>query len=79
MVAGMTVVPLRPPKRPQPEIWQCQCGCQNFWLYADGRIECAECNRFHDSMTGSWQIIDPTGPVSLRERQDDGTIVIREK
>lgn len=73
----MTVVSL--PEKPLPRIWECDCGCQNFWLYEDGRIECAECNTFHDAMTGYWKIVDLTAPVSVRERQDDGTIVVRQK
>ena len=59
----MSVIEFRrkpPPPTPLPEaaaVWQCNCGCEVFWLYQDGRVECPECNVFHDEMTGYWAIV----------------------
>ena len=46
-------VPKPPP--PKPQVYVCYCGCEGFWLYRDGRVECHECNTFHDDMTGYGQ------------------------
>lgn len=53
----MTILAFRGREKPKPKVWQCNCGCEAFWLYEDGRVECQECNTFHDSMTGHWKII----------------------
>jgi hypothetical protein len=68
----MTVIPLEQKAKPPSKIWVCDCGCENFWLYQDGRVECVECNTIHDTMTGYWKIIDPDGPVLLREKPNAG-------
>ena len=44
-------------ERAQPKVYVCDCGCENFWLYQDGQVECAACNAFHDGMTGYWKLI----------------------
>lgn len=34
-------------------VWQCKCGeeqNQKFFLYRDGRIQCAGCDGFHDDI-----------------------------
>lgn len=76
----MTVVsfPAKPDK-PKPRVWVCNCGCQNFWLYEDGQIECVECGTFHHSETGTWLIANLEAPVKFRVRQPDGTYVLTEK
>ena len=56
-----TVVTFRTKEKPRPRIWKCDCGCEVYWLYEDGQVECAECNTFHDAVTGYWQLIDPDG------------------
>ena len=51
-------VRLRP--EPAPEsVWQCNCGCQHFWLHEDGRVECPDCGVWQDGMTGYWMICAP--------------------
>lgn len=69
----MTVTSFPREEKPKTRVWACNCGCENFWLHEDGRIECAECRIFHDSMTGYWRIVDLAAPVSFRVRQEDGT------
>jgi len=65
----MTVLNFKKPEKPAPRVYQCQCGCENFWLYDDGQIECAECNTFHPDMTGYWKTIDPEGETYERPSQ----------
>jgi len=71
----MTVENFRPKEKSKPKVWQCDCGCENFWLYEDGQIECAECNTFHHSQTGNWKIVDLTAPLRYRVRQPDGSYI----
>lgn len=58
----MTVITLKPKEKPPPRVYVCGCGCENFWLYEDGQIECIECNTFHDHMMGYWKLVDPNDP-----------------
>jgi len=71
----MTISTFKPKYRPAPRVWKCDCGCENFWLYEDGRIECAECLTFHHSRTGFWKIVDLNAPLRHRVRQPDGSYV----
>lgn len=32
------------PKK-QPEVWECECGGQRFWLQKDGFVVCTACGR----------------------------------
>ena len=52
------VVPLRPERAPEI-VWKCDCGCQHFWLHADGRIECPDCGTWQDEKRGYWMIAMP--------------------
>ncbi len=31
-------------RRPEPEFWQCECGCASFFLSHEGYALCAECH-----------------------------------
>jgi len=50
----VSVVPFKKPEPKQPRIWVCLCKCEAFWLYEDGRIQCMQCDAFHDEMKGVW-------------------------
>jgi len=41
-------------RRPEPDVWQCECGNHTFWLYSDGAIHCSECEREAVEMQGAW-------------------------
>lgn len=41
-------------RRPDIDVWQCQCGAYAFWLYSDGRAVCFDCGRECLSMQGYW-------------------------
>lgn len=54
------------PEWPEPApavVWQCNCGCEHFWLHEDGRIECPDCKTWQDANvdTGRWLICEPPG------------------
>ena len=39
------------PKHDAREVWSCiYCGYSDFWLYADGSVECAECKTMSSEM-----------------------------
>jgi len=59
----MTVVAFQRKEVPKPKVYVCNCRCENFWLYQDGRVECAECNTFHEDMRGYWKIIAAAEPA----------------
>jgi len=50
----MSVVPFKKQEPKQSRIWVCLCKCEAFWLYEDGRIQCMQCDAFHDCMKGVW-------------------------
>ena len=31
-------------KRPEKRIWECNCGCQQFFFHENGDVECCDCN-----------------------------------
>ena len=41
-------------------IWVCNCECEAFWLYEDGRIQCRQCDAFADTMKGYWAVVVAT-------------------
>ena len=56
----MTVIPFRKPEQPEqpkPRIRVCNCRCEAFWLYEDGRVQCMQCDEFHDEVKGQWSLI----------------------
>ena len=61
----MTVIAFTKKEPPKPRIWQCNCDCQAFWLYEDGRIQCMQCDEFHDTMKGQWSLVvaEPDEPA----------------
>jgi hypothetical protein len=60
----MSVVEFRPPARPEPEVWQCRCGCYTFWLSSDGAVHCSDCQQEATSMRGFWRIPERAEPVT---------------
>ena len=42
-------------QRNEPDVWQCNCGCQTFQLYADGTVICSECGGEALEMCGFWR------------------------
>ena len=37
-------------KESEIDIWECICGCQKFYLYRDGVVQCADCDLESDAM-----------------------------
>jgi hypothetical protein len=42
-------------QRNDPEVWQCNCGCHTFRLYADGSAVCSACGGEALEMLGFWR------------------------
>jgi hypothetical protein len=42
-------------RRNEPEVWQCNCGCHTFRLYADGSAVCSACGGEALEMLGFWR------------------------
>ena len=59
----MTIIAFKKPEQPEPRVWVCNCGCGGFWLYEDGRIQCMDCDEFHDSMKGEWSVVEAAEPA----------------
>jgi hypothetical protein len=61
----VTVVAFTKKEPPKPRIWVCHCRCEAFWLYEDGRIQCMQCDEFHDTMKGQWSLVvaEPDEPA----------------
>ena len=57
----MSVIEFKKPRRPEPEVWQCRCGCYTFWLSSDGAVHCSDCQQEATTMRGFWQI--PARPL----------------
>ena len=58
------------PAKEEDRIWICGCGCQTFYAYEDGRIECAVCHEIGSG--GHWR----KGPeVDLRDDHITQTII----
>lgn len=51
-------------RKPDVDVWQCQCGCYFFWLYSTGAAVCVECERESHSMQGYWKKPDPARTIS---------------
>lgn len=49
-------------RRPDVDVWQCQCGGYLFWLYSRGQAVCAACERESLTMQGYWR--KPAAPLS---------------
>lgn len=49
------VVEINSRQRLTPDVWQCQCGGYEFWLYADASVRCADCKREAVTMQGYWR------------------------
>ena len=54
------------PGRPEPMVWQCQCGSHAFWLYSDGVAWCVECKAEAVPMQGTWCL--PKGEAHLCDK-----------
>jgi hypothetical protein len=37
-------------KKPEKKIWQCYCGCQQWFLHNNGDVECCGCNEISQNM-----------------------------
>ena len=42
-------------RRNEPEVWQCNCDCRTFRLYADGSAVCSACGGEALEMLGFWR------------------------
>ena len=62
--AAMSVIEFKKPARPEPEVWQCRCGCYTFWLSSDGAVHCSDCQQEATSMRGYWRIPERAEPVT---------------
>jgi hypothetical protein len=50
------IVILNSRKQRDLDVWQCQCGNYEFWLYSDGSVSCANCERDAHSTQGDWTV-----------------------
>ena len=55
LVVLMSVVELSKRNKPEPDVWQCQCGSFTFQLFANAAVQCTECKREAVSMQGYWR------------------------
>jgi hypothetical protein len=53
----VTVIAFPKKEEAEPRIWVCNCECEAFWLYEDGRIQCMQCEAFADTMKGQWSVV----------------------
>ena len=60
----MSVIEFKKPRRPEPAVWQCRCGCYTFWLSSDGAVHCSDCQQEATSMRGYWRIPEHAEPVT---------------
>ena len=37
-------------KRPEKRIWECNCGCQQFFFHENGDVECCGCNEISQNL-----------------------------
>ena len=54
-MADSNVVPFEGRAEPRAEVWQCQCGENDFLLHADGRVQCVGCDAFSGEMFCYWR------------------------
>lgn len=56
-------------------VWTCRCGCMTFWLRADNAVECAQCERVQENVSGEWRLNLPSVPTDVPETEDGQTKV----
>jgi hypothetical protein len=52
-------------RRNEPEVWQCNCSCRTFRLYADGSAVCSACEGEALEMSGFWR---PRPPADANQQ-----------
>lgn len=61
------VVDLEAERKGRRLIWVCSCGCTVFRCFADGAVECAECETVAVGYQGEWRVRLPDEPAAPRE------------
>ena len=60
----MSVVPFKKPEPKKPQDLGLPLPLRGFWLYEDGRIQCMQCDEFHDEMKGVWSpVVEDSEPA----------------
>jgi hypothetical protein len=53
-------------RRPEPEVWRCDCGTISFLLHRDGRVECCGCRGMQNTGVGGWIVPEPQSAKILK-------------